>query len=64
MIGCLTATAERVGSDRTPFEGMTATFGLVCGTNISTPEGYQTLWASDNVLFTIDGGKLYIKKNQ
>lgn len=38
-------------------------FGLVCMTSIGgAPSGYEVLWASDGILFTIDNGYLYVRK--
>ena len=56
--GDLNATAERVGN------GLRCSFGLVCGPSISTPEGYEVLWVTDGMLLTVDGGRLYVRKQE
>lgn len=64
-MGCLQATFERVGGMTCTVRkasGMTCSFGLVCGASISTPEGYEILWVSDGMLLTVDGGRLYVRK--
>lgn len=38
--------------------GMTCSFGLICRTSI----GDWPLWASDQMVLTIDGGKIYVTK--
>ena len=38
--------------------GMTCAFGLVCSTSL----GEESLWASDQVVLTIDGGRVYVTK--
>lgn len=43
-------------------KSMSCVFGLVCGTSLSTPSGYEILWASDGILFTVDNGYLYVRK--
>lgn len=38
-------------------------FGLVCkASGGGSPAGYEVLWASDGILFTIDNGYLYVRK--
>lgn len=51
-MGCLEVTFERVGE-------MTCSFGLVCGSNL---EGDEVLWASDQMVLVVDGGKIYLTK--
>lgn len=51
-VGGMDATVSRVG-------GMTCSFGLICRTTVG---GDWPLWASDQVVLTIDGGKVYVTK--
>ncbi len=48
--GRLTGTATRV-------PGMTCSFGLICRTEIGDD---YCLWASDQMVLTVDGGKIYV----
>ena len=42
---------------------LTLNVGLVCQVSIGgVPAGYEVLWASDGILFTIDNGYLYVRK--
>lgn len=51
-VGGMEATVSRVG-------GMTCSFGLVCRTSVGDD---WPLWASDQVVLTIDGGRVYVTK--
>lgn len=77
MNGCLSITLRRIGGLDAHVEqqgGMSCSvkrmstkcrfsFGLVCMTSIgSAPSGYEVLWASDGILFTIDNGYLFVRK--
>lgn len=77
MNGCLSITLRRVGGLEASAErkgGLSGvakkvngclrfSFGLVCMTSIGgAPSGYEVLWASDGILFTIDNGYLYVRK--
>lgn len=74
---CLSITLRRIGGLDAHVEqqgGMSCSvkqiitkcrfsFGLVCRTYISgAPAGYEILWASDGILFTVDNGYLYVRK--
>ena len=48
--GGVEVTVERRG-------GMTCAFGLVCSTSLG-----ESLWASDQVVLTSDGGRVYVTK--
>ena len=48
----LTASARRVSNFH-------AYFGLVCGTDL----GEQVLWASDQMVLTVEGNKIYVTVN-
>lgn len=66
-MGCLDARIERISGMTVAIEresGMRCSFGLVCGPSISTPEGYEILWVKDGMLLTLDGGRLYVRKQQ
>lgn len=55
--GCLSGVAKKVNGC------LRFSFGLVCMTSIGgAPSGYEVLWASDGILFTIDNGYLYVRK--
>ena len=77
MNGCLSITLRRIGGCEASAErkgGLSGvakkvngclrfSFGLVCMTSIGgAPSGYEVLWASDGILFTIDNGYLYVRK--
>ena len=77
MNGCLSITLRRIGGFEASAErkgGLSGvakkvngclrfSFGLVCMTSIGgAPSGYEVLWASDGILFTIDNGYLYVRK--
>ena len=49
--GGMEAAAERKG-------GMSCAFGLVCSTSL----GEECLWASDQAVITVDGGRVYVTK--
>lgn len=51
-MGGMEATVSRVGE-------MTCSFGLICRTSVGDD---WPLWASDQVVLTIDGGKVYVTK--
>lgn len=76
MIGCLNTSLERIGGDMSaemtlaPECGMSATMerrgtpmtfsmGLVCSTGLGP---WEILYASDGGLITIDGGVLFVRK--
>ena len=47
--GGMEASVERKG-------GMSCAFGLVCSTSL----GEECLWASDQAVITVDGGRVYV----
>lgn len=49
--GRLTGSASRM-------TGMACSFGLVCSTSL----GDECLWASDQMVLTVDGGKVYVTR--
>ena len=49
--GGMEASAVRKG-------GMSCAFGLVCSTSL----GEECLWASDQVVLTVEGGRVYVTK--
>lgn len=51
-VGGMGAEVSRVGE-------MTCSFGLICRTSIGDD---WPLWASDQAVLTIDGGKVYVTK--
>lgn len=51
-VGGMDAAVSRVGV-------MTCSFGLICRTSIGDD---WPLWASDQMVLTIDGGKVYVTK--
>lgn len=69
MSSCLEASFEiRRDQLQTAFEirrgNLQGRVGFVCGTSFTTPEGYEVLWVQDGMLLTIDGGRLYVRKNE
>lgn len=51
-------TGDRVECSATRRGHMTVSFGLVCDTGF----GEQVLWASDQMVLTVDGNKIYVRK--
>ncbi len=62
-VGDFTATIGRVGGDlKAAFRRVTCSdfsFGLVCSTSL----GEECLWASDQIVLTVDGGRVYVTKD-
>lgn len=61
-VGGLDGSATRIGgisfSSATRIKQFSVMFGLVCGVDL----GDEVLWASDQMVLTIEGNKIFVKR--